>query len=79
MKQSTMAHEYHNMEGEPLLHRTVMLINDSGVSNRVIAERCGVTTQTLNNWKSGRTKRPQVPTMRFVLRAIGYELTIKKS
>lgn len=39
----------------------------------------GVTQQTMNNWLSGRTKKPRIDTLARVARAIGFELYFKRS
>lgn len=46
------------------------------ISNAHIERKSGVTTSTLRNWASRKTKRPQFPTIKAVVRALGGEITL---
>jgi transcriptional regulator with XRE-family HTH domain len=52
--------------------RTV--IDDAGLSYKDVAEKSGVTRQTLDRWFMGRTMRPQLPTLNAVGRVFGKRL-----
>jgi hypothetical protein len=61
---------YHRTD--PDLAQVVMILNNSPEKKRAIQDSKGVTTQTLNNWVSGRTKRPYNVTLTFVMEGLGY-------
>lgn len=61
---------YHRTD--PDLAQVVMILNNSPEKKRAIQDSRGVTTQTLNNWVSGRTKRPYNVTLTFVMEGLGY-------
>lgn len=44
------------------------------MTDAAISRKSGVTTGTLNRWRYENVRRPQWPTIRAILRAIGYEL-----
>lgn len=58
---------------DPVLDEITRAITDSGRSLSWIAERSGVSKNTLYMWESGKTRRPQNLTVEFVLRVLGYE------
>lgn len=64
---------------DPVIDQVRTAIEDSGVKWAFIEHKSGVTTQTLHNWFSGPTKRPQHATVRAVLRAIGYDFALVKT
>jgi hypothetical protein len=49
-----------------------MILKNSPEKKRAIEQSRGVTTQCLNNWVSGRTKRPYNVTLSFVMEGLGY-------
>ena len=50
------------------------LIEDDALKLKVVAERSGVTRQTLKRWFDGKTLRPQAPTLNAVGRLFGKRL-----
>lgn len=50
------------------------LIEDEGLKIGKVAERSGVTRNTINRWLNGKTQRPQVPTLNAVGRVFGKRL-----
>lgn len=64
---------------DPIIDLVRTAIADAGVSYQIIEDRSGVTTQTLRNWFTGPTRKPQFATIQAVLRAIGQELKIVRS
>ena len=44
-----------------------------------VRRACGVSTSTLHAWETGKTRRPNISTMDFVLRAFGLGLAIVKN
>jgi transcriptional regulator with XRE-family HTH domain len=50
-----------------------------GHSPETIAEKSGLSAQTIRNWRQGRTKYPQAISMEFALRAVGYKLAVVKA
>jgi transcriptional regulator with XRE-family HTH domain len=77
-KFTMLAAEYRAHSIEPLMLQTTILLQREGVNLSEIQRRCGVTTQTMRNWQSQRTRRPSSTTLRYVLKALGYKLTITK-
>ena len=61
---------YHRTD--PDLAQVVMILQNSPEKKKAIEKSKGVTTQTLNNWVSGRTKRPYNVTLSFVMEGLGY-------
>ena len=43
-----------------------------------LANKSGVSRSTLRNWFSGKTMRPQLPTVKVVLKGLGYSVTFTK-
>lgn len=70
---------YRWRDRDPILDLVNGLIKDSKMSFEQISNRCGVSKSTLWNWDRGKTKRPQAVTIKFVLNAIGYELTVRRN
>ena len=62
----------------PAYHRTdpdlaqVLLLLKNLADKESVADRAGVTIQTLNNWISGRVKRPYNVTLSSVMSVLGY-------
>ena len=50
-----------------------------GVELEILANRAEVSSQTLYNWRNGYVTKPRIDTVSKVLKAMGYELTWKKS
>jgi len=63
-------------ELDPTLADVLNRISD--LTPRQIEIRSGVSTQTIRNWRNGRTRRPQNITLEFALRAAGYKRVIVK-
>ena len=74
-----LAEQYRSGEIDPLMIETLKLLDQSNQTRTVISNRCGVSKSCMDNWKRGKVKRPQAATMRFVLRALGYEIKISRS
>jgi len=63
---------------DPIMLRITMLIGkDYGAGHR-IATRSGVSPTTIRNWQLRKTHRPSASTLRFVARAVGYDLELVK-
>lgn len=50
----------------------------SGHTLASLANKSGVSRSTLRNWFSGKTMRPQLPTVKAVLKGLGYSVTFTK-
>jgi transcriptional regulator with XRE-family HTH domain len=50
----------------------------SGLTHVQIANKSGVTTNTLRNWFGGPTKRPQHATIAAVISVLGYHVVFVK-
>jgi len=61
---------------DTLFSEVIFAIRDSGMTTNAICSKSGVTGQTLKNWLDGTTRRPQLPTIRIVLKVLGYELKL---
>jgi uncharacterized membrane-anchored protein YjiN (DUF445 family) len=73
-----IAAQYRNLDHDPGMLETVELMRQSNKTNSMISTKCGVSKTCLRNWQKGKTKRPQITTLRFVLRALGYDLSITR-
>lgn len=73
-KLNPIAQQYQDLEVEPLMLQINLLIKNSNKPHTKISRICGVTGQTLRNWDKKKTKRPQATTLKFVARALGYDL-----
>ena len=51
----------------------------TGTELNVLAHRAEISPQTLYNWRTGYVTKPRIDTISKVLRAMGYELTYRKS
>ncbi len=70
---------YNFIDKDPIIDEVRTILEKEKVTHTYIEDRSGVTTQTLRNWFSGSTKKPQTATVRAVLRAIGYDMQIVRS
>jgi len=70
---------YNFRNKDPVIDLLRTAIKDSGDSHAEVADASGVSAQTLYNWFSGTTKRPQFATVQAVARSIGYDLMLVKS
>jgi len=43
-----------------------------------IANKSGVSRQTIENWLSGHTRKPQLSTIEMVLRILGYRIEVTR-
>jgi transcriptional regulator with XRE-family HTH domain len=73
-----IAHEYRNLRYEPDMLRVVMLYRSSGIKAKEIERSSGVTGQTLRNWESKKTRRPNHSTLKAVAAALGYSFKLMK-
>ena len=64
---------YSFKDKDPVIDRLRTMIADEGVSYVEVEGRSGVRAQTLYNWFSGPTKRPQYATIMAVARALDYK------
>jgi DNA-binding phage protein len=71
-----IAKEYRAIQYDPAMLQINMLLKHSTMNLTQIANKCGVSTQCMRNWRRQKTRRPQALTMRFVLRTLGYEFKI---
>ena len=69
---------YNFIDKDPVIDKLRTLIQRDGWTYQQIHEKSGVTVQTMYNWFSGPTKRPQYATVMAVVRALGYRLVITK-
>lgn len=67
---------YHFVDHDPILDAIDTLIEKRGVSFSYIERKSGVTVGTLRNWHKRKTKRPQFPTIKAVVKACGGTLNI---
>jgi transcriptional regulator with XRE-family HTH domain len=65
---------YNFIDKDPIIDELRTVVQDSGHSYKQIHEDSGVSTQTLSNWFSGDTRRPQAASLNAVARALGYKL-----
>jgi transcriptional regulator with XRE-family HTH domain len=67
---------YNFVDKDPIIDEIRTVYQDSGVNYKWIEDNSGVTSNTLSNWFSGKTRKPQAATINAVLRALGYKLGI---
>jgi DNA-binding phage protein len=67
---------YSFIDKDPIIDEIRTVYQESGVNYQWLHENAGVSTTTLTNWFSGKTKKPQAATINAVLRAMGYKLGI---
>ena len=67
---------YNFIDKDPIIDEIRTVYEKSGVNYKWLEDNSGVTSHTLANWFSGRTKKPQAATINAVLRAMGYKLGI---
>lgn len=77
-KMEKLAYEYKHILHEPLMLQFNMLAQTTGIRPGVIAQKTGITTQTLRNWMLRKTKRPNSSTLRMAYKALGYSLRAVK-
>ena len=69
---------YNFVDKDPIIDKLRTLIQRDGWTYPQIQEKSGVTVQTLYNWFSGPTRKPQYATVMAVVRALGYRMEISK-
>lgn len=62
------------VDKDPVIDKLRTIVQDSGETYKAVAERSGVSANTLTNWFNGATKRPQFASTMAVARALGYDL-----
>ena len=67
---------YNFIDKDPMIDEIRTIVERSGASYKWVNGESGVSTQTLNKWFDGSTRRPQAATMNAVLRALGYKLGV---
>jgi DNA-binding phage protein len=67
---------YNFVDKDPIIDEVRGVFQQTGVTHKWVADRSGVTTQTMNKWFSGKTRKPQAATVNAVLRAMGYKLGV---
>jgi transcriptional regulator with XRE-family HTH domain len=67
---------YNFVDKDPIIDEIRTVYQQSGVNYKWLEDNSGVTAQTLSNWFTGKTKKPQAATINAVLRSLGYKLGI---
>jgi hypothetical protein len=57
---------------DPIVDAVATVVKDEHLKNEHVHQISGVATATLNNWFSGKTKKPQNTTVSAVTSALGY-------
>lgn len=68
---------YHFLDHDPIMDAVDTLVVSSRHTFDWIADKSGVTTQTMRNWRKRKVKRPQFASIRAVVRALDAELVIR--
>ena len=63
---------------DPILDLVCALIDNEGWTPKRLEYACGVTAGTIRNWQVGKTRKPQAQTVKFVLAALGYSLSVMR-
>jgi transcriptional regulator with XRE-family HTH domain len=69
---------YSFKDHDPVIDKMRTIISDENVSYKDVHVKSGVSANTLRQWFSGKTKRPQHCTIMAVTRSLGYEMTFTK-
>lgn len=69
---------YRHKDKDPILYTVLELLRKSNRSNHSIAIEAGISPLTIQRWEYGITRRPQVTTIRAVLRVLGYDLVLSR-
>lgn len=69
---------YNFIDKDPIIDKLRTLITRDGYTYQQVAEKSGVTVQTMYNWFTGPTRKPQFATVMAVVRAMGYRMVIAK-
>jgi hypothetical protein len=69
------AHRWSKDDADPILEFLRRDITDSGWSTGFLAERAGVAWATVDNIRTGKTRRPQNMTVDLLLDALGWSRT----
>lgn len=70
----------HKPNRDPILEIVCHAINESGKSNKFIAEKAGISPQTISRWQNYElTRRPQFFTINAVMQALGYKLVFHRN
>lgn len=67
---------YNFVDKDPIIDEIRTIYEKSGTNYKWIHENSNVSTTTLSNWFSGKTKKPQAASINAVLRSLGYKLGI---
>jgi hypothetical protein len=67
---------YNFIDKDPIIDEIRTVYQNSGVNYKWVEDNSGVTSQTIINWFSGKTRKPQAATVNAVLRSLGYKLGI---
>lgn len=69
-----LAHEYKNIDYEPLMLQFNMLMEASKKAPGFVSQKTGIATDTLRKWRKHKTRRPNSSTLRMAFKALGYTL-----
>lgn len=77
---------YRFLDRDPELEEVCSIVSKSGLSSAEISSKitqlskssASVAPTTIDNWLSGKTKRPQNYTLTWVMSALGYERKWRK-
>lgn len=65
---------YNFVDKDDIIDRLRTAMDDADVSVSYAATKSGVCRQTMNNWFSGKTRKPQVATLNAVGKLVGLQL-----
>ena len=70
----------HKPDRDPILEIVCHAIQKSGWTNKFLAEKSGISAQTISRWQNYElTRRPQFFTVNAVMQALGYQLTFTRN
>jgi len=69
---------YSFVDKDPIIDKVRTAVKDAGMTRGEISRTSGVSTSCMRNWFEGDTKRPQFASVNAVLRAMDFELQIRK-
>lgn len=66
------------LKRDPLLQQLDAIRTQTAMSSAVVARKSGVSTSTLRNWETGKTRRPLTTTLAAVAKVYGYQLVLTR-
>jgi transcriptional regulator with XRE-family HTH domain len=70
---------YRYRRQDPMVKRVLIALETSGLTISASAEESGMAANTLNRWKTGKTRSPRHESLARTAMSAGYEFRLVKS